>query len=577
MNRLFSSRRVAIETCAVFIGAFGFLLGLAPTAPFTRELGVCESGAVRDVLAGNIILPHFIPGPMVHVPPLYWWTAAFCVRAYGWSEIALRLPAIIAAALTCAVLFAWLAVRIGRHAALWAAAALLSSHFFLDAARQPRMDSMLALFVTSAAILLECANIEHQTTSSDDRSSIRRRPYLAFGALMIGLGILTKGILGIVLPGALIALFLIVRGRLRDLFRVDLVIAFAAGLSIGLAWYLAAYSVGGRKFLDWQLTMNLWSRFVPTEAGGATYCVHPFWYFAPHTITGFLPWSLYLPAIAVAVWPRRDAPLPEPVVYALCWFAAIFLFFSASNGKCLVYILPVFPPLAALTGWAVSSALETRPDRRFLEYTITAGSAAVVLGIVILMVVALSVVEFGLAKAIAPWLHPTDRRFLDIFVALVSNRTPPLLLWVAASIVAGIIGFTGIRRHNIARQLSAVLIIAASSTFFWFGAMNPALARQETLAGFAREITQAVPPEARIGHIGLEDCELYFYSPRPIEPVFHFSCDAEPAFPPYIVVRQQRFDSMTPAARACLKPILQSAPVDNAGARLLVEQVPPVH
>jgi len=33
---------------------------------------------------------------------------------------------------------------------------------------------------------------------------------------------------------------------------------------------------------------------------------------------------------------------------------------------------------------------------------------------------------------------------------------------------------------------------------------------------------------------------------------------------------------MAPAARACLKPILESAPVDSAGPRLLIEQIPPV-
>lgn len=577
MNGWFSSRRVAVETAAVFIAAFGFLLGLAPTAPFTRELGVCESGAVRDVLAGNIILPHFIPGPMVHVPPLYWWTAAVCVQAYGWTEIALRLPSMLAGALTCAVLFAWTAVRIGRQAALWATAALLTGHLFLDAARQPRMDSMLALFVTFAAILLERVTAADETTSSGAQSRAPRQLYPALAALMIGLGILTKGILGIVLPGAVIALYLCMRWRLLDLFRVDLIIAFAAGLSIGLAWYFLAYKVGGRKFLDWQLAMNLWSRFVPAEAGGAAYCVHPFWYFAPHIITGFLPWSLYVPAIAVAVRAHRNGALPEPIVYALCWFAAIFLFFSASHGKCLVYILPVFPPLAALTGWAVASALETRPNRRLLEHTVTAGSAAAFFGILMVTAIALSVPGFGLAKAIAPRLHPTDRSFLSIFVTMVSNRSPALLLWVVASIAAGIAGFIAVRRRNIMLQLSIVLVIAASSTFFWFGSMNPALARQETLAGFARETARRVPPDARIGHIGLEDCELYFYSPRPIEPVFHFSCDANPPFPRFIVVRQQRFDSMPPAARACLKPILQSPPVDSAGQRLLVERVSPAH
>src|SRR5579871_6589692 len=150
-----SFRRASAEAMAACAAAFAFLLALAPSAPFTRELGVCESGAVRDVLAGNIILPRFIPGPMVHVPPLYWWTAALGVHAFGWTELALRLPSMVAAALTCAIVFMWAAMAMNRRIAIWAAASLLLCHFFLDAARQPRMDSMLALFVTGAAIAFE--------------------------------------------------------------------------------------------------------------------------------------------------------------------------------------------------------------------------------------------------------------------------------------------------------------------------------------------------------------------------------------------------------------------------------------
>ena len=166
-------RGTALEACAVFIASAGFLFALAPSAPFTRELGVCESGAVRDVLAGHIILPYFIPGPMVHVPPLYYWTAALCVRVFGWTELALRLPAMIAAALTCAALFAWMAARISRQAGLFAVAALLFGHFFLDAARQPRMDSMIALFVTLAAIFLDIAIVEDPVAETHTEA---RRP-----------------------------------------------------------------------------------------------------------------------------------------------------------------------------------------------------------------------------------------------------------------------------------------------------------------------------------------------------------------------------------------------------------------
>src|SRR5262249_12941720 len=151
---------------------------------------------------------------------------------------------------------------------------LLCGHFFLDASRQPRMDSMLALFVTLAALFLACADDAGRPERSGSWGCY------SLAAVTIGLGILTKGILGIVLPGGTIALYLIARWRLRDLFRIDLILTFAVGLAIGLAWYVSAYKVGGRPFLDWQLSMNLWSRFIPAEAGGASYCVHPFWYFA---------------------------------------------------------------------------------------------------------------------------------------------------------------------------------------------------------------------------------------------------------------------------------------------------------
>src|ERR1700693_2578286 len=94
-----SPKRIALETAAVFAAALGFLLSLAPAAPFTKELGVCESGAVRDVLAGSIILPHYAPRTPVQVPPMYWWAAAATVRIFGWNEIALRAPSLFAAAM----------------------------------------------------------------------------------------------------------------------------------------------------------------------------------------------------------------------------------------------------------------------------------------------------------------------------------------------------------------------------------------------------------------------------------------------------------------------------------------------
>lgn len=582
---------------AAFAAAFAFLLALAPSAPFTRELGVCESGAVRDVLAGNIILPRFIPGPMVHVPPLYWWTAAIGVHAFGWTELALRLPSILAAALTCAIVFMWAALAMNRRIAFWAAASLLLCHFFLDAARQPRMDSMLALFVTGAAIAFERSL---RSAGGDSPAPLEPRSHrigLALAAVMMGLGILTKGILGILLPGLVAGLFLVVRRRARDLFRIDLILTFVVALAIGLSWYCAAYQVGGQKFLQWQLAMNLWSRFIPAEAGGAGYCAHPFWYFTPHTLSGFIPWTVYLPALAIYVWPRRGYKLPEPVVFTLCWFSAIFVFFSTSHGKCLVYILPAFPPLAVLTGIAIDAAVRlsqrseipaempatempppappSSPARdRAFSLAFGIATAIVAAAAIASALAAAGGVIFGVPQELSLRLHPTDRRFLEILSSLAARRAPALLSWIALCIAGGIAGIAGLLRRNAQLQAGGVLIFAAAGSWFWFAVMNPALAERETLRDFAHEVARTVPAGTEVAHLGLSDCDLNFYSSQPLTPIYRLRCDAGPDAPAYIVAREIDFEATRSANRACFEPILESLPVDSNGARVLLRRNP---
>ncbi len=595
------------ETLAVFAAAFAFLLALAPSAPFTRELGVCESGAVRDVLAGNIILPRFIPGPMVHVPPLYWWTAALGVHAFGWNEVALRMPSMLAAALTCAIVFMWASIALNRRIAFWATASLLLCHFFLDAARQPRMDSMLALFVTAAAMAFEralrpsggdtSAPIAARPFAADSDAPIdphSRRMALTLAAIMIGAGILTKGILGILLPGLVVGLYFVVRRRFRDLFRVDLIVTFIVGLAIGLSWYFAAYQIGGQKFLQWQLAMNLWSRFIPAEAGGAGYCVHPFWYFTPQTIAGFIPWSVYLPAVAIYVWPRRGRKLPDAPVFTLCWFAAIFVFFSTSHGKCLVYILPSFPPLAVLTGLAIDAVARREPhgtamkgsesrneaptlrevqDRAFAT-VFAIGTGVVGAAAIAIALAAVSAIISGVPPGWSLQLHPTDRRFLEIFSSLAAHRAPELLALITACIAASVAGIVGLRWREAQLQASGVLIVAAAGSLFWFAVMNPALAERETLRDFAHEVARTVPPGGAVAHLGLSDCDLNFYSPQPLTPIYHLRCDEGAGMFNYIVARKIDFDASPVTNRACFKPILESPSVDSHGPRLLFQRVP---
>ena len=562
-RKSFIAQKLLVQETALFLLAVGFLLALAPSAPFSKELGVCESGAVRDVLKGDIILPRFLPGPIVHVPPLYWWLTALCVKGLGWNELAFRLPSLIAAALTCSIVFSWSGKTLGLRVGWWSAAALLLCHFFLDAARQPRMDSMLTLFVTAAAVSLEQA----MTKSAKPRR--HRAWYFVAATCAIGLGTLTKGILGIVLPGVSITLFLLISGRISELFRLDLAATFIAGLAIGLAWFIAGYRLGGRGFLEWQVQMNLWSRFIPAGAGGAQYCVHPFWYFAPHILSGFLPWSLYLPAFVLAAWRPVGRQLPEPIVYAICWFAALFVFFSSSHGKCLIYILPAFPPLAIVVGWTIVQAQAGFGAKTWIGQLFAAGSISIAVGAMVLVFAAIIVIGYGVPANLRPRLHPTDRRFLELLVR--QGYDPGFLIWAGFSMVSCVLLVAGCLRGMPKLEAAGTVVIAATGGWFWFGVMNPALAGAETLKTFAHQVAGLVPGD-RIGHFGLGDCELNFYSPRPLQPISQLSCAGATTPSQFVIIRKQDLDVIPIVRRACFTVQLEAIPNDSIGPRLLIHR-----
>jgi hypothetical protein len=131
-----------------------------------------------------------------------------------------------------------------------------------------------------------------------------------------------------------------------------------------------------------------------------------------------------------------------------------------------------------------------------------------------------------------------------------------------------------IRHPNVRAQAAGVLVAGAAGVLFWFGTMNPALAEHETLKGFAVEVAKIVPAGGRIGHFGVGDCELNFYTPQLIERTFHFSCDTNSSTPRYFIAREGDFGAMDAAQRSCLEPIARSAPVDSKGARLLLKEKP---
>ena len=549
---------LALETAAAFGVSLAFLLALAPSGPFSKELGACEAGAVRDVLSGNFVLPHYTLGIPVQVPPMFWWAAAFAVHLFGWNELALRAPSILATAVTSAVLYAWIASALDCRAALWSVPALLSAQYVADASRQPRMDAILVMFLTLGMVCLERALA----------SPHKRTGLLCAAAISMGLAILTKGPLGIILPGLAIAMFLATQRRFPELFRLDVIATFSVALAIGAIWYFAAFHVGGTAFFEYQITQGLLHRFFGSAAGPLGECHNPFYYFLPRLVSGFLPWSLFYPALALIAW-RERVTLSSPVVFAICWFVAVLGFFSISAGKCLVYILPLFPPLAALTGWLIARVTTRSTDSSLVQRLFDWTSLLIGGGVLIMLMVLATLFFSGRGANLGAHLHPSDKHFVEVLMSSGSRAAPGLLLWVSLWLIGGILAVVAFARKRPLAESASVALIAVAGTWFWYGFLNPALVAEQTLKPFAAILDSVAPPGVRIDYIGETDCDLAFYSKHEIASTNIFRCDKQ-SNDAYFILHEERLKNLSSDQRGCLERLAQSSSIDSHGARVLM-------
>jgi hypothetical protein len=323
--------------------SLGFLVwlacfsGLNAAGIFDRDEGLYATAARQMLESGNWIVPHIGDAAFLDKPPLIYWLQASCIWLLGPTPLAARLPSSISIALTSLLIYAWAArhqrAGAGRLAALLYAFSPLS----MVLARQSLIDATLTLCLTLTII----GWIE------GTQGSPRWYFLMAGGA---ALSTLAKGAIGLVLPLAVLILWLLWRRDFRAFRRIPWT-APLLYLVIALPWHLAMIYLVGPRFLQEYFLSNQLQRF----RGQAYGHVQPFWFYGPILLVGLLPWS----PIALSAWWRAltaktetDKSSRSNWTLMLCqWalWAAIFVgFFSLSKSKLPGYALPALPPLCLL-------------------------------------------------------------------------------------------------------------------------------------------------------------------------------------------------------------------------------------
>ncbi len=292
-------------------------------------------------VSGDWVTPRYQGLKYFEKPPWHLWMTALAYQSFGLGEWQARWWVAFSGAvgLLMTVLAArrWWGPRVATTTGLVLLAAPnwnLGGHFnSLD------MGVSGALAVVLAATLLA----QHPQA---DAATRRRWMFVAWAAM--GVAVLTKGLIGLVLPGLVLVVYSLWARDLQIWRRLHIVGGCLLMLAITVPWFWLVSS-RNPEFLQFFFIHEHFQRFT----SGVHRRSAPAWYFVPQLLGGFLPWLALWPGMALLAWQRRGEAGFGPVRLLAAWALAIFVFFSASGSKLPGYILPVMPALAVLAALAL--------------------------------------------------------------------------------------------------------------------------------------------------------------------------------------------------------------------------------
>ena len=206
------------------------------------------------------------------------------------------------------------------------------------------LDMGVAFFMT-AAVLAVCM------AQADAAGHAAQRNWMLAGWAAMALAVLSKGLIGLVLPVAAVGGYILLARDWRMLTRLHLVAGGAVFLLVSAPWFVAV-SLANDEFYQFFFVQEHFQRFL-TKAHGR---FQPWWYFIPILAIGATPWLL---SVLVGYW-RAWRSVPgqhfQAARFLAIWCTVVFVFFSASSSKLGSYILPLMPAAALLAGMQLRQA-----------------------------------------------------------------------------------------------------------------------------------------------------------------------------------------------------------------------------
>ena len=380
--------------------------------------------------------------PFDEKPVGYFWLARLASLPFGVNEASLRVPSMLATTLLIIAAYLWALSFFGRTRARYTAAVLVSTYVVFWQARVAQMDSLLAAATTGVVLALSCAWSPRHESSASKPSDPPSWMWMVVGAIALAWGLLAKGPVALVVAGAPPLVWLVVERRWDWLRRPSGWVVLAAGLALAAPWFVLQGMRGdGLAELLWRQNVERFTNAWDHQ--------RPVWYYLVNVWIDFAPWVWCLPvALGLAADDGRDGASGARARggrrLAWCWILVTILFFSISDSKRSVYILPVAAPIAALAADVLV---------RLGNSTLSAWRRRWVL--------AVQAVTAGLLLSIGAALHRVaPARFPELSPAVTKGLGWALLV-LGAAIAASV------AIHRLRPRWTAVMTCAALALSFW--------------------------------------------------------------------------------------------------------------
>jgi 4-amino-4-deoxy-L-arabinose transferase-like glycosyltransferase len=362
------------------IGGIAFFWNLGNVGLVDETEPLFAQATRQMTLTGDWITPYFNGETRFDKPPLLYWLMAIAYRLIGPNEWATRLPSALSAIVLMGMGLYTLR-RFGlsplssqpsstqRWLSAWIGAALMALNLStLIWGRTGVSDMLLTGCMGLALLTFFCGYATHPVSPSPLLS-----PWYLACYILTALAVLTKGPVGLVLPGLIVGSFLLYVGRFREVWR-EMRPLWGIGimLAIALPWYVLVTLANGDAYIKTFFGYHNLERFTSVVNHHSA----PWYFYLVVVLLGFAPWSFYLP-VAIArlrVWQRslwQQQPRSHQLgLFAWFWCFGVFGFFTIAVTKLPSYVLPLMPAAAILVAlfWSEQMTQPVLHDRRDINH-----------------------------------------------------------------------------------------------------------------------------------------------------------------------------------------------------------------